>query len=93
MEPGRSFGLVGENGGGEFLKGNAVIFLAGEGPENLPAGGKQGTPDFQRIELKEQEGLEIQPGLTHRIANESEEDLEFILCSQPSTAGDRTNIK
>ena len=44
------------------------------------------------IEVKEQEGLEIQPGLTHRIANESEEDLEFILCSQPSTAGDRSNV-
>jgi mannose-6-phosphate isomerase-like protein (cupin superfamily) len=46
-----------------------------------------------RVELKEQEGLEIRPGLRHHIANEGEEDLEFILCSQPSTAGDRTNIK
>ncbi|HWK06501.1 MAG TPA: cupin domain-containing protein [Puia sp.] len=50
------------------------------------------TPEGS-IEVKEQEGLEIRPGLPHRIANESEEDLEFILCSQPSTAGDRTNIK
>jgi mannose-6-phosphate isomerase-like protein (cupin superfamily) len=76
-----------------ILKGNAVIFLASEDPENLLAGEKQEMPDFQRIELKEQEGLEIRPGLPHRIANESEKDLEFILCSQPSTAGDRTNIK
>jgi mannose-6-phosphate isomerase-like protein (cupin superfamily) len=79
--------------GGELLKGNAVIFLARENPENLLAGEKQETPDFQRIELKEQEGLEIQSGLRHRIANEGDEDPEFILCSQPSTAGDRTNIK
>ena len=75
-----------------ILKGSAVIFLARENPENLLAGEKQERPDFQRIELKEQEGLEIQPGLTYRIANESDEDLEFILCSQPSTAGDRTNV-
>ena len=44
-----------------------------------------------KVELKEQEGLEIRPGLRHRIANEGEEDLEFILCSQPSTVGDRIN--
>lgn len=45
-----------------------------------------------RIEVKAQQGLEIPAGLRHRILNESEEDLEFILCSQPSTAGDRVNI-
>jgi mannose-6-phosphate isomerase-like protein (cupin superfamily) len=42
-----------------------------------------------QIELNPQEGLEIRPGLRHRIENEGEEDLEFILCSQPSTSGDR----
>src|ERR1022692_4857705 len=42
-----------------------------------------------RVELNPQEGLEIRPGLRHRIENEGEEDLEFILCSQPSTSGDR----
>lgn len=45
-----------------------------------------------RINLKAQEGLEIRPELRHRILNESEEDLEFILCSQPSTVNDRMNI-
>jgi mannose-6-phosphate isomerase-like protein (cupin superfamily) len=45
-----------------------------------------------RIEVKAQQGLEIPAGLRHRILNESEEDLEFILCSQPSTASDRINI-
>ena len=43
----------------------------------------------ERVELNPQEGLEIRPGLRHRIENEGEEDLEFILCSQPSTSGDR----
>ena len=45
-----------------------------------------------RVEVKEQEGLEIGPGLRHRILNEGEEDLEFILCSQPNTAGDRISV-
>jgi mannose-6-phosphate isomerase-like protein (cupin superfamily) len=40
-----------------------------------------------------EQGLEIPPRLRHRIRNESDTDLEFILCSQPSTAGDRINIK
>jgi len=44
-----------------------------------------------RISLQPQQGLEIRPGLRHRIMNEGSEDLEFILCSQPSTAGDRIN--
>jgi mannose-6-phosphate isomerase-like protein (cupin superfamily) len=46
-----------------------------------------------RIEVPPQQGLEIRPGLRHRILNEEEEDLEFILSSQPSTAGDRINIE
>jgi mannose-6-phosphate isomerase-like protein (cupin superfamily) len=45
-----------------------------------------------RIEVRAQQGLEIPPRLRHRILNESAEELEFILCSQPSTFGDRTNI-
>ena len=42
-----------------------------------------------RISVAAQQGLEIGPGMKHRILNEGDEDLEFILCSQPSTAGDR----
>lgn len=45
-----------------------------------------------RVEVKAQQGLEIPPRLRHRIVNESAEDLEFILCSQPSTAGDRIEV-
>lgn len=42
-----------------------------------------------RIEAGAGEGLEIAPGIKHRIKNESETDLVFILCSQPTTVGDR----
>ena len=53
----------------------------------------QGAAVFEtsggRFEVAARQGLEIAPGLKHRIANESGTDLVFILCSQPSTAGDR----
>ena len=56
----------------------------------------EGTAIFEtpegRIAVMAREGLEIAPGLKHRIKNESETDLVFILCSQPSTANDRTEI-
>jgi len=55
----------------------------------------KGTAVFEteegRIEVKARQGLEIRPQLRHRILNEGEEDLEFILCSQPSTTGDRVH--
>jgi mannose-6-phosphate isomerase-like protein (cupin superfamily) len=53
----------------------------------------EGTAVFEtargRFEVTAREGLEIEPGLKHRIKNESETELVFILCSQPSTANDR----
>jgi mannose-6-phosphate isomerase-like protein (cupin superfamily) len=53
----------------------------------------KGTASFQteegKIAVNAQEGLEIRPGLRHRILNEGPEDLEFLLCSQPAAAGDR----
>jgi mannose-6-phosphate isomerase-like protein (cupin superfamily) len=49
----------------------------------------QRVPGEHKIELNPQEGLEIRPGLRHHIENNGEEDLEFILCSQPSTKDDR----
>jgi mannose-6-phosphate isomerase-like protein (cupin superfamily) len=42
--------------------------------------------------VKEQEGLHIRAGQQHRIRNLAATDLEFILSSQPDTAGDRINI-
>jgi mannose-6-phosphate isomerase-like protein (cupin superfamily) len=72
-----------------ILKGTAVFELSGE--EGVGAG----PAAIERVTVGAQQGLEIPPLFRHRIINETEEDLEFILCSQPSTAGDRipTNDK
>ncbi|WP_090824622.1 cupin domain-containing protein [Paenibacillus sp. yr247] len=42
------------------------------------------------INLKSQEGCTIQPGIPHQIRNESLGDVEFLVISTPSAAGDRT---
>jgi mannose-6-phosphate isomerase-like protein (cupin superfamily) len=44
------------------------------------------------FEVNEQEGIHIEPGKKHRIMNQSNGDLEFILSSQPSTNHDRINV-
>jgi mannose-6-phosphate isomerase-like protein (cupin superfamily) len=53
----------------------------------------RGTAVFEtaegRTEVGAGQGFEIGPGVKHRIKNESETELVFILCSQPSTANDR----
>jgi mannose-6-phosphate isomerase-like protein (cupin superfamily) len=49
--------------------------------------------DDSTIEIKQGEGLHIEAGKSHRILNTADEDLEFILCSQPSTTNDRINCK
>ena len=41
--------------------------------------------------VKENEGFHIPAGRKHRIINNSNADLEFILSSQPSTNNDRFN--
>jgi mannose-6-phosphate isomerase-like protein (cupin superfamily) len=46
----------------------------------------------ETLVVKEQEGLHIKAGLQHRIQNLTTTDLEFILSSQPNTAGDRINL-
>jgi mannose-6-phosphate isomerase-like protein (cupin superfamily) len=56
----------------------------------------KGTATFEingeLIEVNEQEGIHIQNGAKHRIINNTREDLEFILSSQPSTKNDRINL-
>lgn len=56
----------------------------------------RGTATFETSEgsviVSVKQGLEIPPGLHHRILNETDEELEFLLSSQPSTAGDRINL-
>lgn len=47
--------------------------------------------DRKSITLNTGEGLHIKAGISHRILNPGTEDLEFILCSTPSTTNDRIN--
>lgn len=52
-----------------------------------------GTATFElsgQIErLGVQQGIEVPPGVTHQIRNESSEPLEFLVISQPAVRGDR----
>jgi mannose-6-phosphate isomerase-like protein (cupin superfamily) len=48
------------------------------------------TENFS-IEVNSGEGLHIPAGQKHRIINTASEDLEFLLCSEPSTINDRIN--
>ena len=43
------------------------------------------------IELNTGEGLHIEAGEKHKIINNGQEELEFILCSQPPVRKDRIN--
>lgn len=45
------------------------------------------------IEINAGEGLHIESGKPHQITNQGQVDLEFILCSQPSTKNDRINCE
>jgi mannose-6-phosphate isomerase-like protein (cupin superfamily) len=48
--------------------------------------------DGETIIVNEQEGIHIRPGQKHRISNQTDSAIEFILSSQPSTMGDRINL-
>ncbi len=43
----------------------------------------------ERVALRSGEGVEILPGVSHRIRNESEQDVEFLVVSAPPSQGDR----
>jgi quercetin dioxygenase-like cupin family protein len=43
------------------------------------------------IELRQGEGLHIEAGKKHCIKNNGAEDVEFLLCSNPTTLMDRIN--
>jgi mannose-6-phosphate isomerase-like protein (cupin superfamily) len=58
------------------------FFFILRGAARIESGGEQ-------VLLTKDEGLEIPPGVDHQIFNDSDEDLEFLLVSQPSTKGDR----
>lgn len=38
------------------------------------------------------EGVHVPPGVVHRFASASDEDVVFLVISAPTTAGDRTNV-
>lgn len=44
------------------------------------------------IIVHEGQGIHIEPGKEHRLMNRDEGFLEFLVCSQPTTNNDRTNI-
>ena len=48
--------------------------------------------DGVAITVNENEGIHIQPMAKHKIMNNSNAEMEFILTSQPSTANDRYNL-
>jgi mannose-6-phosphate isomerase-like protein (cupin superfamily) len=57
----------------------------------------RGEAEFEieekKVVLKEQEGIQILPMEKHLVRNRTKNDLEFIVCSQPSTQGDRHNLE
>ena len=48
--------------------------------------------EAEKIEVSEQKGLLIRPDIKHLIANETDEPLEFLVVSQPTTNHDRTTV-
>jgi mannose-6-phosphate isomerase-like protein (cupin superfamily) len=47
----------------------------------------------ERFELKVHEGIAVEPGVPHRMANESEQATEFLVISTPTTKGDRIELR
>lgn len=45
------------------------------------------------VRINNGEGIHIKAGIQHRILNPGTEDVEFILCSTPSTINDRINAE
>ncbi len=49
--------------------------------------------DGVRETLSPQQALEVPPGVPHQIFNESDGDVEFVVISQPTTRGDRKEMR
>ncbi|OGX60891.1 MAG: cupin [Paenibacillus sp. RIFOXYA1_FULL_44_5] len=45
--------------------------------------------DGEVEELTAHEGIEVPPGVAHQVMNKSEEDVELLVISQPTSKGDR----
>jgi mannose-6-phosphate isomerase-like protein (cupin superfamily) len=48
--------------------------------------------DGRRETIRAFEGVEVPPGIPHQMFNLSEEDLEFLVISQPTSKGDRVMV-
>ncbi|WBV61933.1 cupin domain-containing protein [Chryseobacterium camelliae] len=48
--------------------------------------------DEEKISIKAGESITVLPKSKHYISNESEEELEFLVVSAPSTNNDRTEV-
>lgn len=46
----------------------------------------------EKLYVKEGESISVEPKSKHYISNESEEELEFLVVSAPSTNNDRTEV-
>lgn len=44
------------------------------------------------VNLKANEAIHVSPGTKHKISNESNTDLEFLVISEPPSHGDRENL-
>lgn len=42
--------------------------------------------------LETHEGIEIAPGMPHQMMNRSNEEVEFLVISNPGTRGDRIEL-
>ena len=55
-----------------------------------------GTASFEigndAILVEPNEGIQVTPGLNHKISNQAKTDLEFIVISRPPSHGDRIDI-
>lgn len=54
----------------------------------------EATLEFQdqRLVLGPQQGVSIPPNVPHRLLNETQADLSFIVVSSPMSHGDRTTV-
>ncbi|WP_423800992.1 cupin domain-containing protein [Neobacillus sp. SAB-20_R2A] len=48
--------------------------------------------DGKRVILKQMEGYEVPPMAPHQIFNETDNDIEFLVTSQPNSRGDRISL-
>lgn len=48
--------------------------------------------DGKRIVLQKNEGIEVPPHKPHQMRNDSKEDVEFLVISEPNSRGNRIQL-